>query len=197
MSVNGADECSVGPVLYVISCGSPAARFVPAFVEIALADGWTVCVVVSPDGRKFVDAEALEQLTGFPVRSEYKHPDEPDVLPPADVVVAYPATFNTLNKWALGISDTLAVGLLCEYMGLHKPVMAVPCVGTNSGLDTHPAFQRSLESLGEQGVHVVYDRDTYSMDDPNLPSVVAAELRRIDHPSVRRTVQTGSTSEPI
>lgn len=173
------------PVLYVVSCGSPAARFVPEFVKIAQADGWAVCVIPSPDGRKFVNVETLAELTGYPVRSEYKHPDEPDVLPPADVVVAYPATFNTLNKWVLGISDTLAVGLLCEYMGLRKPVIAVPCVGTNSGLDTHPAFRRSLAALAEQGVHVVYDRETYSMDNPSLPQTVAARLEEIRRDLVR------------
>src|SRR6266513_3165789 len=136
-STRGNDQQS-HPVVYVVSCGSPAAKFVPNFIRIVQAGGWTVCAIPSPDGLKFVDVTALEELTGHPVRSEYKQPDEPDVLPPADVVVAYPATFNSLNKWALGISDTLAVGLLCEYMGLRKPVIAVPCVGTNSGLDTHP-----------------------------------------------------------
>ncbi len=167
------------PVLYVVSCGSPAAQFVPSLVRTAQEGGWTVCVITSPNGRKFADIDTLERVTGFPVRSEYKDPAEPDVLPPADVVVAYPATFNTLNKWVLGISDTLAVGLLCEHMGRGKPVLAVPCVGTNSGLDTHPAFRRSLTCLADQGVHVVYDRETYSMDDPTLPTVVAARLEEI------------------
>jgi phosphopantothenoylcysteine synthetase/decarboxylase len=121
----------------------------------------------------------LERETGYPVRSEYKQPDEPDILPRAHAVVAFPATFNTLNKWALGISDTLAVGLLCEYTGLGLPVIAVPCVGTNSGLDTHPAFKRSLAQLSDDGVHVVYDRETYSMDDDTLPRVVADHLEKI------------------
>jgi phosphopantothenoylcysteine synthetase/decarboxylase len=166
-------------VLYIISCGSPAATHVPRLVEIAQADGWHVCVVSSPDGRKFLDIPRLERLTGHPVRSQYKHPDEPDILPPADAVIAFPATFNTLNKWALGISDTLAVGLLCEYTGLGKLVIAMPCVGTNSGLDTYPAFRRSLAQLAEYGVHVVYDRDTYSMNDPTLPDKAAEALARL------------------
>lgn len=179
MSTSDGHDKGYRPVLYLVSCGSPAARFVPVFVRMAQESGWAVCVIPSPDGRKFVDVEALEALTGYPVRSEYKHPDEPDVLPPADAVVAYPATFNTLNKWVLGISDTLAVGLLCEYSGLRKPVIAVPCVGTNSGLDTHPAFQRSLAALADQGVHLIYDRETYSMDNPRLPEMVAARLEEV------------------
>lgn len=170
---------STSRVLYVICCGSPAASLVPEFVRRAQSGGWHVCVVASPDGRKFLDIPLLEHETGHPVRSEYKRPGEPDVLPPADAVVAFPATFNTLNKWALGISDTLAVGLLCEYTGLGVPVIAVPCVGSNSGLNTHPAFTRSLGQLAGYGVHVVYDRETYSMDDATLPGVVARQLERI------------------
>ena len=166
-------------VLYIVSCGSPAAAHVPRLVEIVQPDGWHVCVIASPDGRKFLDVPRVEQLTGYPVRSEYKHPDEPDILPRANVVIAFPATFNTLNKWALGISDTLSVGILCEYKGLHTPVIAGPCVGTDSGLDTHPAFQRSLAQLADYGVHVVYDRATYSMHDTTLADNAARHLARL------------------
>jgi phosphopantothenoylcysteine synthetase/decarboxylase len=166
-------------VLYVISCGSPAGSLVPEFVGRAQSAGWQVCVIASPNGRKFLDVPLLERETGYPVRSEYKRPEEPDILPRADAVVAFPATFNTLNKWALGISDTLALGVLCEYTGLPEPVIAVPCVGTNSGLDAHPAFARSLGQLAGYGTHIVYDRDTYSMDDPALPGIVAEHLEQI------------------
>jgi phosphopantothenoylcysteine synthetase/decarboxylase len=178
-----AEARTTGRVLYVVSCGSPAARLVPGFVREVQAAGWRVCVIASPDGRKFADIPLLERLTGYPVRSQYKHPDEPDILPRADAVVAFPATFNTLNKWALGISDTLAVGLLCEYTGLGMPVIAVPRVGTGSGLDTHPAFQRSLAQLREYGVHVVYDRETCSADDEALPGIVARHLQRVTAPA--------------
>lgn len=167
------------PVLYIISSGSPAAKFVPEVVERAQDSGWHVCVIASPDGEKFLDLARIVKLTGHPVRARYKHPLEPDILPPADVVVAFPATFNTLNKWTLGISDTLAVGVLCEYTGLGRPVIAVPCVGTDSGLDSHPAFNRSLTELRALGVKVVYDRQTYSMDNPELPEIVARALTRV------------------
>jgi phosphopantothenoylcysteine synthetase/decarboxylase len=107
-------------------------------------------VVTTPHGTKFLDISLLEQLTGYPIRSQYKHPNEPDVLPRADALIAFPATFNTLNKWALGITDTLAVGLLCEYTGLKIPIVAVPVTG--EGLSYHPAFQRSLRMLRRYGI---------------------------------------------
>lgn len=148
-------------VLYVITCGNSSAPRVYPFIEAAQQRGWDVCSILTPSARKFVDANRLEQITGHPVRSEYKHPDEPDVLPRADAIVAFPATFNTVNKWAMGISDTLAVGLLSEYTGLKLPVIAVPCFKTGGGLDTNPAFLRSVRFLRRAGVHVIYEPELY------------------------------------
>ncbi|HEU5376915.1 MAG TPA: flavoprotein [Ktedonobacteraceae bacterium] len=148
-------------VLYIVACASRPAGRVPDLVRAAQFTGWEVGVIVTPQATKFVDGPLLEQLTGYPVRSEYKRPEEPDVLPRADAIVVFPATFNTLNKWALGISDTLALGVLCEYVGLKMPIVAIPCVLTNSGLDTHPAFPRTLAQLREYGVHVIYEPEKY------------------------------------
>lgn len=166
-------------VLYVICCASRPAQRVPELVKEAQASGWEVCVVVTPQATKFVDIPLLEQLTGYPVRSEYKHPQEPDVLPRADAIVVFPATFNTLNKWALGISDTLALGLLCEYLGLKMPIVAIPCVLTASGLDSHPAFSRSLGQLREWGVQVVYEPEKYPPKNEVPWQVILAALQRI------------------
>jgi Flavoprotein len=81
--------------------------------------------------------------------------DEPDVLPPADAFVVAPATFSTINRWALGISDTLALGLLNEAVGLGRPMAAVPW--PNAALARHPAFQRSVAALREWGIRVILD----------------------------------------
>ncbi len=101
------------------------------------------------------------------MRSEYKQAEEPDVLPPADAFVVAPATFNTINKWANGISDTLALGLLNEALGMGMPAIAVPW--PNSGLMRHPAFQRSIRELREWGVQIILDPER-----PALPRGSAA-----------------------
>lgn len=139
--------------LYLLACASPAARLVPDVVQRAQSAGWQVCVITTPHGVRFLDIPLVERLTGYPVRSEYKHPDAPDILPRAQALLVFPATFNTINKWALGISDTLVVGLLCEYTGLHIPIVAAPVTG--EGLDKHPALQRSLKMLRRYGVSVL------------------------------------------
>jgi phosphopantothenoylcysteine decarboxylase len=144
-------------VLYVIVCGSPAARGVGRMVAASLDLGWTVCVVATPDGRKFIDAAALAEQTGFAVRSAYKNPGDPDVLPVADAMVVAPATVNTINKWAAGIADTLALGLIVEAVGKGLPLVAVPF--TNTAMAAHPAFGESIEKLRRWGVTVVWGPD--------------------------------------
>lgn len=156
------------PVLYVVACGGPPGGQLPVVVGFVQEQGWDVCVVATPDGA---------------VRSQYKHPDEPDVLPPPDALVVAPATFNTVNKWAQGISDTLALGLLNEAVGLGLPVVAVPWV--NAGLARHPVFARSLATLREWGVSVIVDPKGLpgASDEPpafpwDLLQVELLELRR-------------------
>ena len=71
--------------------------------------------------------------------------------------VIAPATFNTINKWADGIADTFAVGLLCEAMGGDVPILAVPLL--KAALARHLAFARNMEALGAMGVRIMFDPD--------------------------------------
>jgi phosphopantothenoylcysteine synthetase/decarboxylase len=73
-------------------------------------------------------------------------------LPVADALVVAPATFNTINKWAAGMSDTFALGILNEALGLILPIVASPYA--KPALAAHPAFARSLATLSEAGVHL-------------------------------------------
>ncbi|BCB79015.1 flavoprotein [Phytohabitans flavus] len=144
-------------VLYVIACGSPAAGDVGQLVTLAQRAGWDVCVVVTPDGRKFVDVPALSVLTGHPVRTLYKNPGDPDVLPSPDAIIVAPATVNTVNKWACGIADTLALGLVVEGQCKGLPIVAMPY--TNEVMGAHPAFRESLDRLRGWGITVLFGDD--------------------------------------
>ncbi len=152
-------------VLYVVGCGGRPAADLPEFVRHAQDRGWDTCVIATPSGLKFLDTEALASLTGHPIRSDYKRPEDPDVLPPPDAFVVAPATFNTINKLAAGISDTLALGLLNEAIGTGQQVIAVPF--PNQMLSRHPAFQASIAALRSWGVRLVYDPDRFPLPVPN------------------------------
>lgn len=154
------------PVLYIVACGGRPAGDLPSFIPSLTAQGWEVCVIATPSAVKFMDLPTLSELTGHVVRYDYKQPDEPDALPPADAIAVAPATFNTINKWAYGSSDTLALGILNEAIGLILPIVAVPV--PNSALAKHPAFQESVERLRSWGVRLIFDPERYPLPTPNM-----------------------------
>lgn len=150
------------PVLYLVACACPPTLHIKTMIVAAQQRGWDTCLILTPSARRWL-AEELDQLsalTGHPVRWEYKLPQEPDVLPPADVIVVAPATFNTINRWAAGISDTLALGLVTEAIGKQLPLLALPFL--NSWQAAHPAFNRSVRFLRDAGVNVLIDDDDYT-----------------------------------
>jgi phosphopantothenoylcysteine synthetase/decarboxylase len=153
-----------GRVLYIVACATPAARDIGKLVTLAQAAGWRPFVIATPSALRFIDRPALEAQTGAPVRSEYKKPGTPDVLPPADAIVVGGASFNTINKWAAGISDTLALGLLTEGIGLGLPLAALPFL--NAAQAAHPAFGRSVKELRDAGVKVLLGSEGY---EPHVP----------------------------
>ena len=75
-------------------------------------------------------------------------------------MLVMPATFNTINKWAQGMSDTLVASILCEALGRGTPtVIAVPCLKMD--LIRHPAFNKSITLLREYGVRVLHEPERY------------------------------------
>jgi phosphopantothenoylcysteine synthetase/decarboxylase len=153
-------------VLYIVTCAAGPARDVHLLVGLAQQDGWHVCCIVTPNARDFVDVAKLEELTGHPVRSEYKKPWEPDVLPPPVALIVAPASFNTINKWAAGISDTLALGLITEAIGKGLPIVSIPAI--NAAQAKHPAFAQSIETLRQCGVHMLYGEGAYEVHEPGM-----------------------------
>lgn len=142
-------------MLYTVVCAAPAASSVREFIRLARHAAWMVRVISTPMGERFIDTDELAELTGDRVRIGFRMPDEPDELLKADAVVVAPATFNTINKWAAGITDTFATGLLCELIGAGVPILAVPLL--KAELARHIAFERSLEVLRTMGVRVLFD----------------------------------------
>ena len=76
-----------------------------------------------------------------------------EFAPRGDAVLVAPATFNTINKVAVGLNDTLALGLINEAIGSQSvPVAFVPWV--NPSLSGHPAYHPSLTWLRSAGAHI-------------------------------------------
>lgn len=178
-------------VLYVIACAAPPAREINRLVEPAQEAGWDVCVLATPSATRFIDSDALEKRTGHPVRSDYKQPGTEDVLPPPDAIIVAPATLNTINKWAYGICDTLALGILVEAIGKKLPVVALPF--TNFAHAAHPAFEENIGKLRSWGVQVLYGDDVYPLHAPGTGSRYLNVFPwRLTLESLREMMDTGT-----
>ena len=163
-------------VLYLVSCATSSTPLIYDFLAAAQAAGWDVHVILTPSALPFVDVPRLTRMSGHKVWSEFQRPGEPDIWPPAIAVVVFPASFNTLSKWALGISDTFALSWLNQYTGQRRPIVAVPCFRVGSGLDTHPALPRNLRLLRRYGVRVIYEPEKYPPKNQVPAHVILAAL---------------------
>jgi phosphopantothenoylcysteine synthetase/decarboxylase len=153
-------------VLYLFGSAAPPVFDAARVIRNAQARGFDVCLGLTPTAARWLDDQVddLAALTGHPVRSEYKMPGEPDVWPKADVIAVAPATFNTVNTWALGLTREFVVGVVAEGIGKGIPTVAMPCV--NAAYVQHRQFERSVAGLRKMGVQVLYGEGGFV---PNQP----------------------------
>lgn len=162
------------PVVYVIGFSAPPVLYLHEFITLLRDDGWDPWVILSPTAASWTDVSRLGAVSGHAVRVEARKPSDRDPLPLAHAIVAAPLTFNSLNKWAAGISDTLALGLLNESLGLGIPVTAALCI--KSELRHHPAYANSYRTLADVGVNVLQPATVVvrqAMSDPTIDWIAA------------------------
>lgn len=140
--------------LCVVVCGAGPASQVGTLVDLAHRDHWQVRLVATPVAMTFLNTDALATQAGTPVRADYRKPGEPGTRSSAaDALIVAPATYNTINKLALGINDTYALNVVAEAIGRGTPVAILPFV--NTSLASRRPFRRSVDSLRAEGVHVL------------------------------------------
>jgi phosphopantothenoylcysteine synthetase/decarboxylase len=150
----------------IIGASAPPVRQLDEACKLAIDYGWQPHVILTPTAAEWIDLEAIRALTAAPVRVSPRRPNEEDPFPKADAVLAAPLTFNTINKWAAGISDTLALGLLNELLIDGPPIVAAPCVKTS--LRAHPAYAASIERLSRAGAQFLNQDDMIAKGEDGL-----------------------------
>ena len=160
-------EAGEGRVLYVIVCGAGPASEPGRLVDLAQDRGWEVQVIATPVAVDFIDVPNLEAKTGRPVRSQYRKPSEPRSSR-VDAIILAPATYNTTNKRAAGVSDTYALGILAEAPALQIPVVVLPFV--NSALAKRTSFGRSVDELRREGVRILLGPQEFEPHAPGTGS---------------------------
>lgn len=137
--------------LRVVVCGAGTAGAAVSVVRAAVRLGWAVDVTATANALGMIDAAAFERAGGRPVRSTYEYAaDGTRVSPPADALVVVPATFNTINKLALGVADTYPLSSVAEVIGRGVPTVIVPEV--NAHLRSRAPYRRAVSALAEEGV---------------------------------------------
>lgn len=151
-------------VLYLVICAAPPALHWPWLVEELHEAGWSVHAIPTPTAATWLDASRLADATGHDVRYRQRLPSEGNELPPARAVLVAPATFNTINKWAAGVSDTFALGLLNELLGHGVPItVAAYC---KAALASHPTYRANIALLRQSGVTILEGQESIvSTDD--------------------------------
>lgn len=140
------------PVLHLVATAAPPASQLPTAVRGMQDDGWDVWVTATPNAFTlgFLDRAAVQEATGHPVRVEQRTASGARTEQDAPHAIAAVVTLNTLAKWALGLNDSPALGLLQEGLGGGLPIVAG--VWAKPLLRAHPAFEQHVGVLSGQGV---------------------------------------------
>jgi phosphopantothenoylcysteine synthetase/decarboxylase len=140
----------VGNLCTLVVCGAPLASRAVGMAAGLVAAGWRVEVITTPAAEQWVDLYALGEVVGAAPRSEQRPPDQAKRRERASAIVVAPITFNSINKLASGIADSLAHSAMCEALGERLPFVAVPMV--NQYLAGHPVWEQNVRALTQARV---------------------------------------------
>ena len=146
----GADRFDVA---YLVLSGAATAARGPELLRGLVGLGFsTVIALPTPNARRTIAPRELAEVAGAQVvESYFDLAIRPS--PPRGVVLFAPCSFNSLNKLAHGIADSLALSVVAEAIGRGTPVIVAPSL--NAPLLAHPQAQASLKTLPEWGVTIV------------------------------------------
>lgn len=143
-----------GRVLYLGVCAVPGAERTLERIRTEQADGWEVCLLATERSLHWFDATEAEALTGHAIQSRMRTYGEPLFEPLGTEMVVAPASFNSINKIALGLADDMVSGLACEAIARGVKLTLEPQM--SDGFSNHPIFAESIGRLSKAGVHFVW-----------------------------------------
>ena len=138
--------------LYLIVTGAGTARRVPALLPRLTSLAPRVLTILTPNALRVISPRELAFVPGHQLVESYF---DTAILPfpPRGVVLVAPCSFNSLNKLAQGIADTLALSIVAEAIGRRAPV--VIAVSVNPPLWAHPRAAESATALRRWGCTVL------------------------------------------
>jgi phosphopantothenoylcysteine synthetase/decarboxylase len=167
-------------VIYLVISGTTTAARCPELLRGLVALGFaSVIALPTPNASRTIALRELADVVGAQVVESYF-----DLAirprPPRGVLLFAPCSFNSLNKLAHGVADSLALSVAAEAIGRRTPVIVAPSL--NQPLLEHPIAQASLRTLPQWGVVIVPP-----VDDGEGPRLApTAQLLDAVRPHVRR-----------
>ena len=167
-------------VAYLILSGTTTAARGPEILRGLVGLGFaTVIALPTPNAARTISGRELADVAGAQVVQSYF-----DLAirprPPRGALLFAPCSFNSLNKLAHGIADSLALSVAAEAIGRGTPVIVAPSL--NAPLLAHPVAQASIALLPRWGVRLVPPVD--EGEGPRLAPT--AQLLDAVRPYVRR-----------
>ena len=118
--------------------------------------GFDVRVVMTQGAQAFITSLTFQALSGNPVHTELLDPEAEagmghiELARWADLILVAPASCDSIAKFANGLADDLLSTL---YLATKAPVWVAPAM--NQQMWAAKATQRNLQTLVEDGVHVI------------------------------------------
>ncbi|MEQ1324950.1 bifunctional phosphopantothenoylcysteine decarboxylase/phosphopantothenate--cysteine ligase CoaBC [Acinetobacter soli] len=154
--------------------------------------GFNVRVVMTHGAQAFITPLTFQALSGYPVHTELLDTEAEagmghiELARWSDLVLVAPASCDTIAKFAQGLADDLLSTL---YLATKAPVWVAPAM--NQQMWAAKATQRNLQTLVEDGVHVIMpDAGAQACGDVGLgrmpePEQLAYQVREYFHKAQR------------
>lgn len=140
-------------VAYLVLSGTTMSSRCPEILRGLVGLGFpTVIAIPTPNSARVIAPRKLADIDGARVVESYFDPAIRP-RPPRGVALFAPCSFNSLNKLAHGIADSLALSVVAEAIGRATPVIVAPSL--NQPLLDHPAARASMATLAAWGVQIV------------------------------------------
>ncbi|HEY9811178.1 MAG TPA: bifunctional phosphopantothenoylcysteine decarboxylase/phosphopantothenate--cysteine ligase CoaBC [Halomicronema sp.] len=187
-----------GKKIALLICGGIAAIKAPMIARALRKYGADVVAFTSKEALRYTTIDALEWSTTNRVITKLTAAAEHlSDSAPFDAYLVAPATYNTINKMALGIADSVITSALGSAIGrMEKGKTKILVVPTMHGSLHNSILTDSLKKLDKMGVIIVPPRQDYGKD--NIPSEIeiVAEVSRAVSDSKLKNVPVLVTGGP-
>jgi phosphopantothenoylcysteine synthetase/decarboxylase len=138
--------------IYHIIAGTTTAYRAPEIIRALQPLTDDVITLMTPGASRVISPRMLMLEPGHRHVESYF---DSLILPrPADgPALLAPCSFNSLNKLAQGIADSLALSIIADLIGRQLPI--VVAVSLNPALLAHPRTRTSITTLREWGISVI------------------------------------------